>query len=108
MGIKTENKTYAIKNQFSTVIMSVEPKSGLVNYLNLLFILTKTKRLRWGYGKDVLNKAIEQAQNLGYNGVVVDKEMKITDPIKTILEMYLSNNSIREESGCYVFDSIIQ
>ena len=106
MAIKSNKNNYIIKNKYSRVIMSIEPKSEL-NYLNLEFILTRTKRLRLGYGLNVLNQAIEYAKQLGYGGVMIDKNQNINDLIENILNDFLIANHIRQESGHYVFDSII-
>ena len=107
MAIKRDKESYSISNKSSTIIMTVEPKGELSNYLNLLFVLTRTKRLRLGYGLNVLNQAIDYAKQLGFEGVVVEKNQKVNDLIQNILNDFVVANYIRQESGHYVFDSII-
>ena len=88
--------------------MGVEPNLDKIEYLDLKFILTKTKRLRLGYGLNVLNQAIEHAQNLGYSGVVINEKTNLSDLVKKILDQFLSEGYIKKESNYYVFDSTIK
>ena len=108
MAIKREKNNYSVKNKFSTLLMGAEPNMDKNDYLDLKFILTKTKRLRLRYGLNVLNEAIEYAQNLGYSGVVVNDKTNLTDLIKKILDQFLGEGYIKKESNYYVFDSTIK
>ena len=108
MSVKKEKYNYSIANKYSKLLMSLEPNVVLTNYLDLKFILTISKRLRLGYGLNVLNQAINHAKELGYSGVVVNEKESLTDLIKNILVEFLNKGYIRKESGHYVFDHIIQ
>ena len=108
MKLIKNNDEYILKNKYSTIIMSVEPKIPLFNNLLIKFILTKTKNQRKGYGLMIINDAILFAKEKGFDGIIVIENESLSQHVKNILNQLKLDGFIKKDLMYYLFNNIIK